>query len=293
MAEQDEEVERAYWVPTEYESQYGDHIPQGIASARRNLDYRGSFVLFVDILGFASLVEEDEQLDLRRAAGMSGTRASLRGEARTPLRIRFEKFHRVLEQTLTEAKPWRPPAIVFSDSAFVSVEFLDMMLDLARSLMRSLILEDVPVRMGVGFGGFFAQRFSTETRGPKTHHISEFFGTAVVHAHQAESCGVSGMRILIHPSVDQWIQRQEAEAMPVRKVPKFSTVSLTTTPKHGVLREVDYLRHTDEDDLLFEAVKRMHSESPPSALRHYEETLIAMGAMKAVSVIGDVDKSRS
>ena len=109
-----------YWVPTEYEAQYGDHIPQGLKSARRNLDYGGSFVLFVDILGFASLVEQDEQLDLRRAAGLSGTRASLRGETRTPLKIRFEKFHRVLERTLSEAKPLRPPTIVFSDSAFVS-----------------------------------------------------------------------------------------------------------------------------------------------------------------------------
>ena len=160
------------------------------------------------------------------------------------------------------------------------------MLDLTRSLMRSLILEEVPVRMGLGFGGFRAQRFSTETRGSLTHHISEFFGTAVVYAHQAESCGVSGMRILLHPSVDQWQRRQESNEWRTDPVPHILTVDLTTTPKYGVVKELNYLAHTSDDDLLFEAVKRMLSESPPSAAHHYADTLTALGAMKSAYVNG-------
>lgn len=276
MAEQDEEVPRPYWVPTEYEAQYGDHIPQGFANARRGLS--GTFVLFVDILGFAALVEEHEQLMVRWAAGLSSMRASLRPKPQTPLKLQFEKFHRILEATLAEAKPRRPPAIVFSDSAFVSDSF-DTILDLSRSLMQRLIFEEVPARMGLGFGGFSADRFSTETRHGQTHHISEFYGTAVVRAHQAECCGVAGMRILFHPSVDQWLRDHEAETW--RKIPQFSTQDLTTAPKYGVERELNYLTNTDMDKKLFEAVQRMHSRSPADVRHHYEATLAAISAMMA------------
>jgi len=38
-------------------------------------------------------------------------------------------------------------------------------------------------------------------------HSSQFLGTGVIRAHQAESCGLKGLRIFIHPDsemVEDW-----------------------------------------------------------------------------------------
>jgi hypothetical protein len=284
MAEQEEEeVPRPYWVPTKYEAEYGDHIPQGMASARRNVKGQGQFVLFVDILGFAELVERDEVAHIRWAAGLSSVRASIRTPPSTALTILFEKFHRVLETTLLEAKPWRPPAIVFSDSAFVAMPWLDMTCNLARSLMAKLILEEVPARMGIGFGGFSAARFSTETRGKQTHHVSEFYGTAVVRAHRAESCGVRGLRILLHPSTyDKIIESRQPQQIVLEKpVPPWFTVPLPTPlPRDGVANELNYVGTAEFVGELTRHVLAMKTNAPKNVNHYYDETLLALIRMK-------------
>lgn len=278
-----DEIERPYWVPTEYEAQYGDHIPQGLESAKRNLDYKSHYVLFVDILGFADLVQQDEESYIRWAASLSSLRASMRSPPQSPLQILFERFHRILESTLQEAKPWRPPAIVFSDSAFIAASHLPNSVDLSRSLMQRLISEEVPARMGLGFGGFNASRFSTETRQQHTHHISEFYGTAVVRAHQAESSGVPGMRILVHPSVETGLAKYATEATEPRRrgAPTFTLVPLEADAKCGVKHELNYLTRNAADDNLLDAVKRMQEKAPHSAARHYVETIAAVRAMRS------------
>ena len=179
----EEDFDRLYWVPTKYEAERGDHIPQGIASARRNIHDRGRFVLFVDVLGFKNLVEDDEIAHVRWMAGYSSLHASMRDRPPSPLTKLFESFHGSVEATLQQAQnlnvidrvvKWRPPAIVFSDSAFIVMPWLNMTVDVAGRLMRNLITARVPARMGIGFGSFSATRFSTETRHGQTHHVSEF-----------------------------------------------------------------------------------------------------------------------
>ncbi len=281
--DEEDEVERPYWVPTEYQSQYGDHIPQGRQNARLSLESKGSYVLFVDILGFAALVEQDEELYVRWAETMSGLYASMRTPPPSPLQVLFERFHRNLESALQEAKAWRPPAIVFSDSAFIADSQLPIIVDLSRRLMTKLIADDVPARMGLGFGGFNAARFSTETRKQHTHHISEFYGTAVVRAHQAESCGVSGMRILVHPSVEPGLAKYNPEEhgrWGSLAAPKFSLLPLSAEAKYGVNKELDYLTHSPADENLVNGVKRMKETAPAAVARHYDETITAMTAMK-------------
>jgi hypothetical protein len=276
-----DEIAKAAWVPTEYEAQYGDHIPQGIESARRMVSSRGRFVLFVDVLGFADLVEEDEELHIQWAATLSYMRASMRSRAGTALQKLFDSFHRAIRDTLAEQQV-PPPAIVFSDSAFISESTLMRTLEIARALMRRLVEGEVPARMGLGYGGFTAARFSTETEGMRTNHISEFYGTAVVRAHRAESCGVIGMRILIHPSVIVRIEESRKPAMPVshKPVPLPWTVSLpTAAPKYGVTHELNYLAEASHKSL-DKKVLAMSVRAPVKVYSYYDETLIALQRMR-------------
>lgn len=246
----------------------------------------------MDVLGFADLVEQDEIASVRWAAGLSSLRASMKTRPPSPLAMLFDAFHGAIENALQTAdnpnlqKPlrYRPPAIVFSDSAFVVMPWLHMAINVARQLMRELILARVPARMGVAFGGFSASRFSTETRRQYTHHVSEFYGTAVVRAHRAESCGVAGMRILLHPSV---VRRIEATRLPAdfpldKPMPSATELALPEpAPRNGVTHELTYLLGDDTDDQLRLAVMEMKARAPSGFLAYYDDTLAAHERMRS------------
>ena len=68
-------------------------------------------------------------------------------------------------------------------------------------LMRRLVKDEVPVRMGIGQGTFLVLRFRADVSLTIGEYAAQFLGTAVVRAHMAEKCGLKGMRVLLHPSV--------------------------------------------------------------------------------------------
>ena len=289
MADEEEDFDRLYWVPTKYEAEYGDHIPQGIASAQQKVLAIGQYVLFVDILGFAALVEADEIAHIRWAAGLSSLRVGMRDRPPSPLTKLFQHFHGAVESALQQARNLnlkepalsRPPAIVFSDSAFIVMQWLNMAIDVASRLMRHVVVAGVPARMGLGFGGFSASRFSTETRRQNTHHVSEFFGTAVVRAHQAESCGIKGLRILLHPSVLKKIEESRVPNTYSHPVPAGIELALQEPAKHHrVTHELNYLTGGDNDTHLNTAVDEMKRKSSPEFARYYDETISAFERMR-------------
>lgn len=284
----EEEVPRPYWVPTESQDRYGTHIPQGMASARQRVASSGQYVLFFDILGFADLVESDEEEHIRWAAGMNSLLVGMRDRPPSPLTILFQSFHGAIESALQGARnlnlkepaPSRPPAIVFSDSAFIVMPWLNMSIDVATRLMRHLVVAGVPARMGIGFGGFSASRFSTETRLGGTHHVSEFFGTAVVRAHRAESCGVKGLQILLHPSVLTQIEESRVSKMSSYRTPPGLELTLHKAAKrHSVTHEINYLSGDKSDAHLSVAVEDMKKKASAEFIEYYDNTLLALKRM--------------
>jgi len=93
-------------------------------------------------------------------------------------------------------------AITFSDSVFVATSHLFEAATFAVNLARSMLSQKIPIRLGIAFGSFAALRFRSEVSGDGGDHAAQFLGTAVVRAYQAEKCGIKGMRILLHPSVE-------------------------------------------------------------------------------------------
>lgn len=56
------------------------------------------------------------------------------------------------------------------------------------------------MRAGIAYGTFAAVRFRSDVTLDGSDHAAHFLGTGVVRAHAAETCGIKGIRILLHPS---------------------------------------------------------------------------------------------
>ena len=88
--------------------------------------------------------------------------------------------------------------VAFSDSAFVVTSHLFEAAELAERLLRSLLTQRVPARIGIAYGSFHALRFRSDITAEGSDHVACFLGTGRRSDHAAEACGIKGMRILLH-----------------------------------------------------------------------------------------------
>jgi hypothetical protein len=252
-------------------------------------------VVFADILGFSDLVmaapEHGDALDGFFYANMSKgeLRESLLGERHEdPLTRIFAAFHRMLDIRLTELMNADPlQSVVFSDSAFVAFRDLNCAMYFAQAFMRDLISFRVPARMGIGQGGFRGLRLTTDISNEVRRHSSQFLGTGVIRAHRAESCGLKGLRILIHPDckiVEDW-------PGDLCTVPEDEDDQKLAPP---VIHELNYLPHdpdfkpmpggpqTTEEayEEMVATVTEMMTASPEKAKKQYQRTLSALARMR-------------
>jgi hypothetical protein len=255
-----------------------------------------STVVYADILGFSHLVmsmgDAIGLLDGFYYATMSlrQLRESFAEEPLPdPLTRTFAAFHRALDIRISEAMNADPlQSIVFSDSAFVVFRDTNTAMGFAQEFMRDLISFRVPARMGIGRGSFRGLRLTTDISDEVRRHSSQFIGTGVIRAHQAESCGLKGLRILIHPEADL---RQDwpGDFCPVPEPEENQRLRVS------VVQELNYLPHApdftptaggpqtiDEAyDEIVTAVTQMKNASPESEKAHYDHTFAALARMRA------------
>ena len=248
--------------------------------------------VYADILGFAQLVTSHNSLidSLDGFSHSASSEAELREELaewnEDPLTRTFTAFHRTLGlqlNVLVNADPLQ--SIVFSDSAFVAFRDNNTALYFAQHWMRTLLSFKIPVRMGIGTGSFRVLRLMTDVADEVRMHSSQYLGTAVIQAHQAESCGLKGMRIFIHPDATvtgEW----EGHFCDVRE----DMSSLTTK----VRRELNYFDYVPEFVLspeqredaesernkLVQTVTAMMQHAPRKERQQYEDTLHALARMR-------------
>jgi hypothetical protein len=171
--------------------------------------------------------------------------------------------------------------MVFSDCAFIVTETALLTALTAVELMRSFMLRQVPVRMGMGYGTYNPVRFTSDSYGSSNIHRSLFSGSAVVTAVDAES-KARGLRIFLHPDV-----------LAERNIIEFS---VPVVPRHEVSDnnafELDFLYSDDEngdtpgetrDENLMRSVWAMREDAPadkPDVQQHYENTIAAINGMR-------------
>jgi hypothetical protein len=253
-------------------------------------------VLFVDVLGFSRLVEQhDAEIDALDPSfpgnAMLDEFADRIGRTTGVLEERFRRFHRSLESNmLTTLRHHHVTSLVFSDSAFLVHDEPNVTLWSALELMRTLLLERIPVRMGIGIGSFRALRFASDNSARGVMQSSQFLGTGIVRAHRAEHCGLPGMRILIDSSA-------ESSARAYAGPPTLAVTPDSRYPK-AVSLEGNYLfpskKVIDTSTVLgmmaanskrtnahlVGAVTALRSEAPPELQYHHDATLSAMERMR-------------
>jgi hypothetical protein len=245
---------------------------------------RDSVVLFVDLLGFAELTEKHE-LDrdsinaYDRPLGLNfGQILKAQDNALTRA---FGGFHRSIRFALDIANMTHPlTAITFSDSAFIATDWLFQAVNIATTLVQGLMRERIPVRIGIAAGSFAALRFRSNVTHDGGDHAAHFLGTAVVRAYAAETCGVKGLRILLHPSAASLLS-VDAHNPGIVKINTVECPPSETLNRGSILYEVNYwnLRPTAEAET-WKALQDMWSAAPENVHVHYQATAEAIDRMR-------------
>ena len=239
-------------------------------------------LIYVDMLGWSALNEEhphrietDDSLSTRGRTVVSTA----------PTQSQFNLFDRVLDCCINDRRfASGITAMLFSDCAFLNPGNSLQAALIATDLMRKFIEARVPVRMGIGKGTFYSFEYSMDTGGDSRRLVtkSRFLGTAVVRAAAAEKCGGKGMRIFVHPKVDDLNSHSRFKIL---KLPK---------PFKAANRELDYLcpkenqkegeadRDLSKDvDAMESAAREKKNEREWGDIRiQYDETRSALNRMR-------------
>ena len=236
-------------------------------------------LIYVDMLGWSALNEEyphrietDHSLSTRDRTVVSTA----------PTQSQFNRFDRVLDCCINDRRlAGGITAMLFSDCAFLNpCNSLQPAL-IAIDLMRKFIKTGVPVRMGIGKGTFYSFEYSMDTGGDSKRLVtkSRFLGTSVVRAAAAEKCGGKGMRIFVHPKVDDLNSNSHFKIL---QVPQ---------PSKAANRELDYLYpskpaqeksaiDTDDRDLFRRVAAMKDPQAKLSIRKQYIDTLKALNRIR-------------
>jgi hypothetical protein len=239
--------------------------------------------VFADVLGFASLTESNP-LDVDRLkllAGPIGDRVWEQIEAnKDPLAATFVNFHQAIKfANDLAAMHHSVTSITFSDSAFFATAHLFEAVYIARHLLLHLIWQKVPVRIGIAFGTLAVLGFESKDTPAGRINAAHFLGTAVVRAQRTESCGLKGMRILLHPSAASLLtdpRHNPAGAVQTLECPEDPADNTA-----GVSREINYWPDAPtEEKRIWASLQDMWDNAPPVARRHYHATATAINRMR-------------
>lgn len=242
--------------------------------------FETTFILFADMLGFAALVEKQGDQVTDVSPIFTGVELYSPSSSESLLGYRFINFHRCLNQArLRLEEIGAGTAIVFSDSPFFRIDTLENAIHLARLLMFEMVTSEVPVRMGLVRGSYRMLRFLTDSSAQVSFHMAQFLGTGVVRAYQAEHCGIAGLRILLHPDLEPFLDKGALRIVPAKP---------SLMMRLNVRYEVNYLDATpdhsgpDFDDCIqFDCLRSMAGETDKAFQYHYIETFEAWNVMRA------------
>lgn len=233
---------------------------------------KGKYVLFLDLLGFTQFVRQSFQLRVEQEADAEAAKTHFRSAQQEVDRM-YSRFHRHLGKLLRR-HPRRGNApelsMVFSDCAYVVFGAGDDAERFAIFAMRSFVRYEMPVRMGLAYGSFQAYEFSTETLSSGNRmSVAPFMGTAVIDAYRAESSGVKGLRILVHPSFYLSTGERDTALVPLPKAEQSPEAV-------GELNwyEIDLARPIRRH------VRAMMRTAPAHARVHYTRTLCFVRRME-------------
>ncbi len=241
--------------------------------------FESTFVLFVDILGFADLVEQDGNELNELTAVFNSVQLYDPLPSASLLGYRFMNFHNCVNRARDRLQAiGNGTGIVFSDSAFFRIDDLKNAIGFARELMFDLVTSEVPARMGLASGSYRMLRFVADSSDQVLFHMSQFLGTGIVRAYKAEACGLPGLRILLHPNLEGMLDKESLRivaATPVENMSlevQFEVNYLDPKPNHS---------GSDFDDCIqFDCLRNMAADTEKRFRYHHGETFRAWNIMR-------------
>jgi hypothetical protein len=241
------------------------------------------YALFVDIMGFAWAIESltDEEHDSLRNQ-LTHPEMFFSGTDRSgQLAQRYWRFHNAIRAIYRPS--WLSGAYIsFSDSVVLAVDTWPMAEKYAIDLVHQCFKDEVPVRIGIGYGTFARLTFSVSTD-PAGALSAEapFYGSSIVRAYnanEADSC--KGFRIILHPSVAASISRPAHVIVPLAsdEVSDDCSHELNLLFNH---RTGGY----NDSKKYFKRLKRMRQGvTHPRPLKHYDQTEVALKHLQRLSL---------
>ncbi|MBI3048393.1 MAG: hypothetical protein HYY76_08765 [Acidobacteria bacterium] len=245
------------------------------------------FVLFADMLGFAPLVMKNAEsvhlLSPRLGTPSKEEREAVKAGDR--LVLHFRGFHEAVSDQIKEHLRRDSKAIIFSDSVFLTLYRLPDIMAFARGLMWRLLTNRIPSRIAVAQGSFSTLRYASDIAGEAAVYSTQFLGTGVVRAYQAERA-IKGIAISIDESV-----RPFADELAAGEV-------LPLPAQQGSVYAIGNLLF-DETDNTSEARKKrlrtarralhaMRTASDQNFHGYYDFALNALDQMRGFGVGGDI-----
>lgn len=242
-------------------------------------------VLFIDLLGFSSLLEKnelDKKAIIQSHHPLAGTIDEILSRRDNPLTHAFTSFHFNLKWAIELAQMKYPiTAITFSDSAFIAMETLTQVAGVAAYLLRRMISAGVPARGGIGYGEFAAVRFKSDISETSGDHAAHFLGTGVVRANAAESCGIKGTRILFHPSAVEHARRHESALIGGEGDGLIGCAPDELRNRQNVEFELNFWNYNSTDERhAWHRIQEMWNAAPDREKIHYEATAAAIDRMR-------------
>lgn len=259
------------------------------------------FVAFGDMLGFGSLVLENEDTNTERLRNENTewarheqkfklANASLEqlydGKDTPSLERQFNHFHRALSRRF-DAATFKLESVVFSDSFFIASDDGNGLLAFLPHLMQEMILNLVPIRVGVAEGSFCLNEMKTAFKATSHDFSVQFLGKGVVRAVKAESKGLKGVRVALHSSAIEALNLGSPVAVPVpgnertnhceyefNYLIPFLTDPLDATSMKDILTGIEIMRSVAPDEIqkehfapTTEALKRLTEEFSQAAAK--------------------------
>lgn len=246
-------------------------------------------VLFADMLGFAKLIEKypidiDGLTVCDKPLSLSLDRFFRKSQ--NLLSDAFSSFHYSLKWAIMMAKMRHPiTAITFSDSVFIATNYLFEAVKISVELVQSLMSQKVPIRVGIAYGSFAALTFRSDISLEGGDHASQFLGTSVVRAHLAESCGIKGIRILLHPSIMPLLEDETHNPTTNSGVSKaiciFECSEKEQINRTSIQHEVDYWNlPISAKTKAWKGLQEMWDMAPSNEAEHYLATAEAINRMR-------------
>ncbi|SRR6266404_737276 len=148
-----------------------------------------AYALFLDILGTSARLcslPDDHDFEDDHVLG-SGYRSA----------------HYSFREAVLLAGKYAPPGsfiALFSDCVYLVQRDPLLFSRAVNSLLYHVRHAHIPFRGGIGYGNFHFEQTSHIASSVLNINESSFFGSSLVFAHRAESCGLKGMRVFVHRS---------------------------------------------------------------------------------------------